>query len=228
MKKNKLYIILPIMIFAIFLIIAATCKQGEPVEEKQKWKEEVGQSSKDIKKENTVVDEKGSTQSEDVQDLDKQDRAGSITFNGQVECRNEISGSEWKNINITIDWDNNSVGGNTTLVWYEYIEVSGEGGETHHTHKYVCRVELKGIILGSIDKNDNIRATISGSTSSDYGYNPQSTESSLEICDLCEEKLNNKFKTFTLIGKYRKSDTGVVEKVKGKIAENGWEWEATR
>jgi len=222
MKKNKLYIFLPIMILAIFFIAAGTCESGgeSQSEKREEWKEKVEQSSKDIKKGSTVVDDKGSTQSEDVQVLDKQNRAGSITLNGQIGCTNEISGIEWKNINITIDWDNNSVWGNTTLVWYEYIEESGEGGETHHTHKYVCTVELKGTILGSIDKNDNIRATISGNTSSDYGYNPQSTEFSQEICDLCEEKLNNKFKTFTLIGKYRIFNS--VEKVEGKIAENGW------
>lgn len=227
MKKNKLYIFLAIMIFAILFITTITCNKQKEIN-KANYEAKVDQSYEDIKKENTVVDEKGSTQSEDVQDLDKQDRTGSIAFKGQIECRNEISGSEWKNIDITIDWDKNSVGGNTTLVWYEYIEVSGEGEETHHTHKYVCRVELNGTILGSIDKNDNIKATISGNTSSDYGYNPQSEEYSLEICDLCKGKLNNKFKTFTLIGKYRKSNTGVVEKVEGKIAENGWEWEAKR
>jgi len=227
LKKNKLYIILPIIIFAILFITTITCNKQEETN-KANYEAKVDQSYEDIKKESTVVDDKGSTQSEDVQDLDKQDRAGSVTLNGQVECRNEISGSEEKPISITIDWDKNSVGGNTTLLWYEYIEVSGEGGETHHTHKYVCRVEFKGTILGSIDKNDNVKATISGNTSSDYGYNPQSEEYSLEICDLCEEKLNNKFKTFTLIGKYTISNTGVVEKVEGKIAENGWEWKTMR
>ena len=85
-----------------------------------------------------------------------------------------------------------------------------------------------GILLCRKHKDDNLKATISGNTSCDYGYNPKSVEQSLEICDLCKENLNNKFKTFTLIGKYRKSNTGVVEEVKGKIAENGWEWKATR
>jgi len=242
MNKNKLYILLPVLILIFFFTISGECKGSAP-EKARDAVEEVGKSAieatkkvtealdgTEVKQEEASVvedkdkDDKGSSQSEDVQDLDNQNRAGTITFSGKIECENEISGTEESPIYITIDWDNNSIGGNTTLVWYEYIEVSGEGGETHHAHKYACRVELKGTILGTIDKNDNVRATISGYTSCDYGYDPKSKEPSLEICDLCEGNLNNKFKTFTLIGKYRISSTGIVEEVKGKIAENGWEW----
>jgi len=246
MNKKKLYLLLPILILIFFFAISGECKGSarekakDAVEEvgrsAQKAVEEVEEAIKDdeVKQEEISVaedkdkDDKGSSQSEDVQDLNKQDRSGSVTLNGKVECRNEISNIEWTAITITIDWDKKSVGGNTSLIWYEYIEVSGESGEAHHTHKYVCRVEFNSIILGTIDKDDNVKATISGNTSCDYGYNPKSVEPSLEICDLCEKNLNNKFKTFTLIGKYRISSTGVVETVKGNIAENGWKWETIR
>ena len=206
------------MILVILFIATITCTKDEPPEKKEKWKEEVEQSNKDIKKEYTIEDEKGSKQSEDIEDLDEQNKSILITLKGYV-----FTGKDMLPITITIDKETNIVEGEAVLEWREENEVFEEGGESHHSHSYGCLVKLdKGTILGKIDENGNIIATISGFAYSDLGYNLETKEITDEFSSLCKGKITNRPESFTLKGRYFK-DTNSAD---GQILPNGWEWNA--
>lgn len=205
------------MILAIFLTIAGTCKQDDPLEKKQKWIEEVEQSNKDIKKESTAVEEKGSKQPEDVEDLDEQDESMPITLRGGVTSEAGI-----ESITITIYKEAGTVEGEATLWWREDIEVYGEGEETHHSHRYTCEIKLdKGTIFGTIDEDGNINATISGFAYSENGYDPKTGKRSTpEICSLCRERIKNRPETFIWKAKYNEE----INRASGHVLPQGWGW----
>ena len=204
------------MILAIFFIATINCTKSNPPEIREKWKEEVAQAHKDLRKESTAVEEKGSKQSEDVEDLEEQNKLLPITLTGYVSSE-AVSD---KPISITFTKETYHVEGEITLWWYEEIEASGEGGEDHHSHNYTCVVKLdKGMIWGTFDENGNIKATISGFTYSDYGY-PESGQSTPEICSLCMDKIEKKSVNFILNGNYQEK----LKRASGSVLPKGWAW----
>ena len=245
MKKRILYIIIAFLPLILFFTFSGNCFGGDAQDDVKEAVEDVGKSvqkateevkeaiegdkteSKDVytvEDKDDKEDSSDKSQSENVQSQDSQsqDRPRATSMVGAVHCKNEVTGDETGYIEITFDWEKNSVGGQADLIWYEYIEVSGEGGEEHHSHKYICRIECKTIMLGTIDKNNNIKASLSGKTSCTYGYDPHSEKYSTEICELCKGKFSNKLMIFTLNGFYKQDSIG--QRASGKIVENGWEW----
>jgi hypothetical protein len=248
MKKNRLYIILVILTLIFFFTISGECFSSSADSAKEAA-EEVGKSVQKVTKEveeavtGEKTDEKeaiktedeekttevtGSEQSENVENLqDNQEKSIPVTLKGKVIVRSLMEEHQ-EPLFITIDTATNKVEGETTLNWEEEIEVSGEGGESHHSHKYICRIKLKGNILGTIKKIDEnkyfIDATIAGFLFCDYGYNPKSTEYSIEACDVCKERYNGKQHIFDFEGRYWDN----TNKASGEVIPKEWYWTATK
>ena len=248
MKKNKLYLILTILILVFFTAISANCCEevneklkvaakevGNEVLKTAKAVEEVlqGENTEDKEAIQVTEEEKtkeGSEQSENVNNLqenEEQDLFKLITLKGSVQIRS-IMENRLVLISITIDEEKNKVEGEATLNWEEEIEVSGEGGESHHSHNYICRIELKGNILGTIKKVEEnkyyISATLAGFLTSNYGFDSGSSEHSLEVCDFCIKEFDGKSSNFTITGNYWDN----TKKAEGEIMPKDWYWTAAQ
>ena len=69
-----------------------------------------------------------------------------------------------------------------------------------------------------------IDATLAGFLKSNYGFNPESTESSLEACDFCIRAFDGKPSNFTITATYWDN----TKKVSGEIIPKEWYWTAAQ
>jgi len=224
MKKKKLYIRIVLLIFIVVLAVGLTCQEcvawwagtarvvgvetqkaletvkGEPAEKEREvtW----------VDKEGNPIDEKketGSSQSEDVDDLDKYVE-GSVSLKGKVSS--PIPGM----LELNIDWETNTVEGSIKgMGWTEEVITGddGDGSEDHH-HTKNCEVIFNGTFFGTIDANGIIFANVVGYKNGKDGD--------------CKLLVKDKPESFTLSGNYRKNFNNAI----GEIKPQRYSWSADK
>ena len=174
--------------------------QKKPAEEEREvtWVDEEG----------SPIDEKeetGSSQSEDVDDLDKYVE-GSISLKGKV---NSLTPGI---LELNIDLETNIVEGSIKdMGWIEEVitEDNGDGSEDHH-HTKNCEVIFDGTFFGTIDANGKIFANV-------VGYKNGKFED-------CAQLVKDKPESFTLNGIYHKD----FNNADGDIKPQGYSWIADK
>ena len=225
MERKKIRVILVISVFILIFAVAGTCQKcvdfwansAEIVgEETQKTLEKIKTRSPDEDREVTWVvedeegnpidteEETGSSQSEDVQDLETY-KEGNISLKGKVNA--PIMGT----IELNIDYETDTVEGSIKdMGWEEEIITGDEGSSEDHHHTKNCEVIFNGIFFGKIDKNGNIFANVVGSINGKDGE--------------CKNLVKDKPDSFTLEGKYYDTSNNASGSVKPK----GYSWSADK
>ena len=161
-----------------------------------------------VDEEGNPIDEKeetGSSQSEDVDDLDKYVE-GSISLKGRV---NSLTPGI---LELNIDLETNIVEGSIKdMGWIEEVitEDNSDGSEDHH-HTKNCEVIFDGTFFGTIDANGKIFANV-------VGYKNGKFED-------CAQLVKNKPESFTLNGIYHKD----FNNADGDIKPQGYSWSADK
>ena len=217
MKKRKLYILIILLIFILVLAVGAVCTKcfATMDEETQKAWDSLKKKPAEEEREVTWVDEEGnpidekeetgSSQSEDVDDLDKYVE-GSISLKGKV---NSLTPGI---LELNIDLETNIVEGSIKdMGWIEEVitEDNGDGSEDHH-HTKNCEVIFDGTFFGTIDANGKIFANV-------VGYKNGKFED-------CAQLVKNKPESFTLNGIYHKD----FNNADGDIKPQGYSWSADK
>jgi hypothetical protein len=225
MERKKIRTILILSIFILIFATAMSCQEcmagcarsTEAVgEETQKALDKIKTRSPDEDKEVTWVvedeegnpidekEETGSSQSEDVQDLETY-KEGNISLKGKVNA--PILGA----IELNIDYETGTVEGSINgMGWKEEIITDDEGsGEDHH-HTKNCDVIFNGSFFGTIDKNGNIFASVTGVINGKDGE--------------CKNLVKNRSESFTLTGKYYDTSTTAS----GSVKPMGYSWSADK
>jgi hypothetical protein len=228
MKKKKIYTLIILLIFIFVLSVGLTCK--EATSRLKKNVENVGEQTqnalnaikrKPIEEENNKftwgeerivtwveVEEKeetGSSQSEDVDNLEKYIE-GSISLKGKVNF--PIQGF----IELNIDGETNTVEGSIRGVGWTMDVITGDegdGSEDHH-HTMKCEVIFNGTFFGTIDGNGKIFANVVGTINGKDGE--------------CKQLIKDKPESFTLTGDYSK-DYNFAE---GDLRPQRWMWRADK
>jgi hypothetical protein len=229
MDRKKIRIILVISVFILIFTVASTCQNClafwagsvEAVgEETQKALDKIKTRSPEEDREVTWViedeegnpvdenEETGSSQSEDVQDLETY-KEGSISLKGKVHAL--IPGV----IELNIDYETSTVEGTINGAgWEEEIIIDDEGsGEDHH-HTKKCNVIFNGTFFGKIDKNGYIFANVVGNINGKDGE--------------CKNLVKNKSESFILEGKYHANVSNANGSIKPSIKPKGYTWFADK
>ena len=172
----------------------------KPAEEEREvtWVDEEGNPIDD-------KEETGSSQSEDVDDLEKYVE-GSISLKGKVNSKTPGI------LELNIDLETNIVEGSIKdMGWIEEVitEDNGDGSEDHH-HTTNCEVIFDGTFFGTIDANGKIFANVVGSINGKDGD--------------CKLLVKDKPESFTLSGNYYKYS----DNANGSIKPHGFSWNADK
>ena len=161
-----------------------------------------------VDEEGSPIDEKeetGSSQSEDVDDLDKYTE-GRISLKGRVNSL--IPGV----LELNIDGETNIVEGSIKgMGWIEEVITEDEGdGSGDHQHTKNCEVIFDGTFFGTIDANGKIFANVVGYKNGKDGE--------------CKLLIKDKPESFTLNGIYHKD----FNNADGDIKSQGYSWSADK